>query len=47
MIITARGRVEAWAECGEEVIFGEIDPGEKDEVRGEIPCFADRRPDLY
>jgi len=47
MIITARGIVLAEAECGEEIIFGEIDPGEKDEVRGEIPCFADRRPDLY
>ena len=27
--------------------MGEIDPGERDEVRGEIPCFADRRPQVY
>ncbi len=47
MIISARGRVVAGAEGGDEIIFGEIDLGEKDDVRGEIPCFADRRPDLY
>ncbi|HPW72956.1 MAG: nitrilase [Methanothrix sp.] len=47
MIITARGLVVAGAEGGEEIIMGEIDPGERDEVRGEIPCFADRRPQVY
>lgn len=47
MIISARGSVLAEAECGEEIIFGDFDPAEKDEVRGEVPCFADRRPDLY
>src|SRR5690606_2205276 len=33
MIISARGTVLAGAECGEEIIFAEIDPGERDEVR--------------
>ncbi len=47
IIITARGRVVAEGECGEDIIFGEIDQEEKDEVRREIPCFADRRPEVY
>ncbi|MDQ1312959.1 MAG: nitrilase-related carbon-nitrogen hydrolase [Methanothrix sp.] len=47
MIISARGTVLAGAECGEEIIFGEVDLFERDKVRGEIPCFADRRPEVY
>jgi len=47
MIISARGTVLAVAECGEEIIFGEVDLFERDQVRGEIPCFSDRRPEVY
>jgi len=47
MIISARGTVLAGAEGGEEIIFGEVDLSERDQVRGEIPCFSDRRPEVY
>ena len=47
MIISARGTVLAEAESGEEIIFGEVDLSERDQVRGEIPCFSDRRPEVY
>lgn len=47
MIISARGTVLAEAECGEEVIIAEVDLSERDRVREEIPCFADRRPEVY
>ena len=47
MIISARGTVLAEAESGEEIIFGEVDLSERDQVRVEIPCFSDRRPEVY
>ena len=47
MIISARGSVLAEAKCGEEVIIAEVDFSERDRVREEIPCFADRRPEVY
>ena len=47
MIISARGTVLAEAKCGEEIIFSEVDLFERDRVREEIPCFADRRPEVY
>ena len=47
MSISARGTVLAEAESGEEIIFGEVDLSERDQVRGEIPCFSDRRPEVY
>ncbi|WP_348304196.1 nitrilase-related carbon-nitrogen hydrolase [Methanothrix sp.] len=47
MIISARGTVLAGAESGEEIIFAEVDLSERDQVRVEIPCFSDRRPEVY
>lgn len=47
MIISARGSVLAEAKCGEEIIIAEVDLFERDRVREEIPCFADRRPEVY
>jgi predicted amidohydrolase len=47
MIIDARGEVLAEAGLGETQILGEIDLALRDAVRREIPCFADRRPDVY
>jgi predicted amidohydrolase len=39
--------VEAEAGAGETIIWGDIDLAERDRVRREIPCFADRRPEIY
>jgi predicted amidohydrolase len=47
MIINARGEVQAEAGSEETLIFGDIDLVERDIVRSEIPCFADRRPEIY
>lgn len=47
MIISARGTILAGAESGEEVIFAKVDLSEMGRVREEIPCFADRRPEVY
>ena len=47
MIISALGTVLAGAESGEEIIFAEVDLSERDQVRVEIPCFSDRRPEVY
>jgi len=47
LIISARGEVLAEAGPDEAVIVGEIDLAERDRVRREIPCFADRRPEGY
>ena len=47
MIINARG--EALVEAGNKecIIVGEVDLAVRDEVRREIPCFADRRHEVY
>ena len=47
MIIDARG--DTLSEAGEKecIILGEVDLAVRDVVRGEIPCFADRRPEIY
>ena len=47
LIINARGTVKAEANAGETIIWGDIDLVERDEVRREIACFADRRPEVY
>lgn len=47
MIISSRGVVQSQAAAGEGIIFGEIDLVEREQVRREIPCFADRRPEVY
>ncbi len=47
LIINALGMVEAEAGAGETIIWGDIDLAERDNVRREIPCFADRRPEIY
>jgi predicted amidohydrolase len=47
MIINARGEVQAEAGSEETLIFGDVDLVERDIVRSEIPCFADRRPEIY
>jgi len=47
LIINAQGMVEAEAGAGETIIWGNIDLAERDDMRREIPCFADRRPEIY
>ena len=47
LIINALGMVEAEAGAGETIIWGDIDLAERDKARREIPCFADRRPEIY
>jgi len=47
LIVSARGDVLAEAGPDEAVIMGDIDLCERDQVRREITCFADRRPEVY
>ncbi len=47
MIIDAWGDVLSEAGFGEAVILGEIDLSERDRIRREMPCFMDRRPEIY
>lgn len=47
MIIDSMGDCTAEAGFGETMIMGEIDLTRRDAVRREIPCFSDRRPDIY
>jgi len=47
LIIGARGEVKAEAGLGEAVIVDEVDLAERDAMRREITCFADRRPEIY
>ena len=47
MILNALGVVEAEAGAGETIIWNDIDMTLRDDVRREIPGFADRRPEIY
>ena len=47
LICNARGQVLTEAGPGEEVICCDIDLADRDAFRREIPCLADRRPDVY
>jgi predicted amidohydrolase len=47
MIIDAWGDVQAEAGFGEAVVLGKIDLVERDRIRREMPCFMDRRPEVY
>jgi len=47
MVIDPWGEVLAEAEEREQILVADIDLGLADEVRGRIPVFADRRPNLY
>jgi len=47
LIIDSWGRVMAEAESGEALILGDIDLLERDRIRSQLPCFSDRRPEVY
>jgi len=47
LIINAMGEVLAEAESGEALIYGEVNLAQRDHARHEIPCFFDRRPEIY
>jgi predicted amidohydrolase len=47
MIIDAWGDPLAEAGLGEEMIMGEMDLAMRDRIRRDIPCFMDRRPEIY
>jgi predicted amidohydrolase len=47
LIIDARGRVLAEAGSEQTVILADIDLIDRDRFRREVPCFADRRPQVY
>lgn len=47
LIIDARGRVLAEAGSGQTTILADIDLADRDQFRREVPCFADRRSEVY
>jgi predicted amidohydrolase len=47
MIIDAWGNVLSEAGFGEAVVLGEINLAGRDRIRREMPCFMDRRPEIY
>jgi len=47
IIIDSRGKPLAEAGAGQQVIVADIDLSERDFFRSEIPCFSDRRPEIY
>lgn len=47
IIIDSRGKPLAEAGAGQQLIVADIDLSERDLFRSEIPCFADRRPEIY
>lgn len=47
LIVDASGGVQAEAGPGEAVIIGEIDLAGRDAARRIVPCFFDRRPEVY
>jgi predicted amidohydrolase len=47
LIIDARGRVLAEAGSEQTVILADIDLADRDRFRREVPCFADRRQEVY
>lgn len=47
LIINAMGEVLAEAGSDEALIYGEVNLAERDHARHEIPCFFDRRPEIY
>ena len=47
MIIDPKGNILAEATDKESEILADLDMGEMEEWRAQIPCFGDRRPELY
>lgn len=47
LIIDSWGEVVAEAGQDEASIVGEVDLQERDRIRGQLPCFSDRRPEVY
>jgi predicted amidohydrolase len=47
IIIDSRGKALAEAGDGQQLILADIDLSERDLFRREIPCFSDRRPEIY
>lgn len=47
MIIDPWGEILCEASGSEEILSGELDLAKVQEVRGQIPVFSDRRPELY
>lgn len=47
MIVDSWGGPLAEADFGEELVTGELDLAHRDRVRQDIPCFRDRRPEIY
>ncbi len=47
LIINAMGEILEEAESGEALIYGDVNLAERDHARHEIPCFSDRRPEIY
>jgi predicted amidohydrolase len=47
MIIDAWGDTLSEAGIAEEMVLGEIDLSMRDRIRRDMPCFGDRRPEIY
>lgn len=47
LIVDSDGGVQAEAGQGVALITGEIDLAGRDAVRQKVPCFSDRRPEVY
>jgi predicted amidohydrolase len=47
LIIDSWGEVVAEAGREESLIFGKVELLERDQIRRQLPCFSDRRPEIY
>ena len=47
MIISPWGEIIAEADCGQEIIYGEINPATIDKIRQQLPLLKHRRAKLY
>lgn len=47
VVVDPLGKVIVDADEGEKIVYAELDLGQLQQVRGPIPVFRDRRPDLY
>jgi len=47
MITSPLGEIIAGADPGESIIYGNIDLEARDLFRRQVPCFEDRRPEVY
>jgi predicted amidohydrolase len=47
MVVSPMGEILAEAGEGEEILYAEIDPGQAEEMRRNIPALQQKRTDVY